>query len=103
MELNKEAIIAINTIGQIFEKIVGDITTLSNETTSQIKTLANDTEGKVLSHANIAMSKMNDARLQVEDLVWDTQTSIKKVVAQVTAMLNTNKQEAQTQLKKSIE
>lgn len=98
VELNKEAIISINTIGQNFEKIVGDITTLSNETTSQIKTLANDTEGKVLSHANIAISKMNDARLQVEDLVWDTQTSIKKVVAQVTAMLNTNKQEAQTQL-----
>ena len=98
VELNKEAITSINNINQNFEQIIDDITVLSNETISKIETLANDTEGRVLSHANTAMSKMNDARLQVEDLVWDTQVSIKKLVAQVTEMLKVNKQETQSQL-----
>lgn len=98
VELNQEAIASINNINQNFEQIIHDITTLSNETISQIEMLANDTEGKVLSHANTAMSKMNDARLQVEDLVWDTQVSIKKLVQQVTDLLEVNKGEVQAQL-----
>lgn len=99
VELNKEAVNSINNINQNFETIINDITTLSNETVAKIEDLANTTEGKVLSHANTAMSKMNDARLQVEDLVYDTQTSIKKLVKQVTDLLDENKAEVEQQLR----
>lgn len=99
IELNKEAVNSINNINQNFETIINDITTLSNETVAKIEDLANTTEGKVLSHANTAMSKMNDARLQVEDLVYDTQVSIKKLVKQVTDLLDENKAEVEQQLR----
>ena len=99
VELNKEAVNSINNINQNFETIINDITTLSNETVAKIEDLANTTEGKVLSHANTAMSKMNDARLQVEDLVYDTQVSIKKLVKQVTDLLDENKAEVEQQLR----
>lgn len=98
VELNKEAINSINNINQNFETIIDSITILSNETVVKIEELANTTEGKVLSHANNAMSKMNDARLQVEDLVYDSQISIKKLIKQVTDLLDTNKTEVAEQL-----
>lgn len=98
VELNAEAINSINNISQNFETIIDSITTLSNETVAKIEDLANTTEGKVLSHANNAMSKMNDARLQVEDLVYDSQISIKKLIKQVTDLAEVNRAEVAEQL-----
>lgn len=103
VELNKQAVNSINSINQNFETIINNITILSNETIAKIEDLAVTTEGKVLSHANTAMSKMNDARLQVEDLVYDTQVSIKKLVNQVTGLLDENKAEVEQQREEILE